>query len=158
MELERYLENGVQSTSFHSEEAEKGFATCLRWHSLLGTWLVQEPGASGLDHYMVLRAPWVTEEIQDQTFTSILLSVLGRKRSEQRDYYRLLGGCEEEYRWTGEQADKRDLEWDFKTYQNKGVLWQHHRSCVFLSLFSEFSPENTSFNRSTCIPLPICSR
>lgn len=48
MELERYLEDGVQSTSFHSEEAEEGFATCLRWHSLLGIWLVEEPGAAAL--------------------------------------------------------------------------------------------------------------
>uniref|UniRef100_A0A8C5V376 Pleckstrin homology domain-containing family M member 3 n=1 Tax=Microcebus murinus TaxID=30608 RepID=A0A8C5V376_MICMU len=29
---------------------------------------------------------------------------------------------------------------------------------VMLNVFGEFSPENTSFNRSTCIPSPTCSR
>lgn len=60
--------------------------------------------------------------------------------------------------WKGEKAEERDLEQDFEAYQKKCVLWQHHSSFVFLSSFSEFSPENTSFNRSICTPLPTCSR
>uniref|UniRef100_G3QFB8 Pleckstrin homology domain-containing family M member 3 n=1 Tax=Gorilla gorilla gorilla TaxID=9595 RepID=G3QFB8_GORGO len=34
---------------------------------------------------------------------------------------------------------------------------QQH-ALVMLNVFGEFSPENTSFNRSTCIPSPTCSR
>ena len=107
MELERYLENGVQSPSFNSEEAEVGFVTCLRWCSFLGAQLVQEARCFGPRAWT---APRITVEIKDQSFTSISWSVLGRKISEKRAYNRCFRGYEEVYRWKGEKADERDLE------------------------------------------------
>lgn len=96
--------------------------TCLRWHSLLGAQLVQGNPVLwplGLDHSVVPTAPRTTVEIKEQTFTPISRCVLGRKISGKRSYYRIFRGYEEEYRWKGEKADERDLEWDFETYQKK---------------------------------------
>lgn len=59
--------------------------------------------SSGLGHYTVLVALKITLEVKDQTFTSILVSVLGRKISKKKIFLRRLRRKSIGGKWRGQR-------------------------------------------------------